>query len=475
MALETADQIKQALEVLRNTRSREQSRLERIARFLHDSVTGAVAGVYVPRRATREYRLLVDQSRFNVLDLVVTAVAQNLYVDGFRPTGPGGRAPTSDNAPIWDAVWQPNRMDARQSAIYRDAISYGVSYALVLPGDTAPAAITPLSARRLTALYADPANDEWPELAMEVDHIRTVERRKVMTVRLYDEASVITVESDDQLAPRVLSVEQHDLGVVPIVRFRDRYGMGVSPGKVEPLIPVQQQINQTTFGLAMALQYSAFRQRWATGMEIQEDENGNPIEPFNVAADQMLQSDSPNTKFGTFEQSDLSSYLNARDKQLLHIASVAQIPPHNLLVGAGVSNISAEALAALEAGHRQDIAEHQVSFGESLEQTLRLAGLAMGDRAAWEDMSAQVVWRDTTPRSLGQVADALGKLAQMLGLPVEILWERLPGFTQQDIDRARQLVQERDAISALDRLVNGAPGGQGAGAGREPTLAGTPG
>lgn len=474
MALATAAEIKQAVEMLRNTRAKEQTRLERIARFLHDGVTGAIAGVYVPRRATREYRLLVEQARFNVLDLVVTAVAQNLYVDGFRPTGPNGRAPTSDNAPIWTEVWQPNRMDARQAGLYRNAIAYGVSYAVVLPGDTAPE-ITPTSARRLTALYADPANDEWPQLAMEVDHVRTVDRRKVMTVRLYDEVSVFTIEATDELAPNVLAVEQHDLGVVPVVRFRDRYDLDVSPGKVEPLIPVQQQINQTTFGLAMALQYSAFRQRWATGMEIQEDENGNPIEPFNSAVDQMTQAESPLTKFGDFAQSDLSGYLNARDKQLLHVASVAQVPPHSLLVGSGISNLSAEALAGLEAGHRQDIAEHQTSFGESIEQMLRLAGLAMGDNEAWGDVSAQVVWRDTTPRSLAQVADALGKMAQMLGVPVEILWERLPGFTDQDIARARQLVQERDAISALERIVNGPPEGPGAGAGSQPAFAAAPG
>lgn len=470
MALETAADIKQAVEMLRNTRAKEQSRLERIARFLHDSVTGATAGVYVPRRANREYRLLVDQARFNVLDLVVTAVAQNLYVEGFRPTGENGRAPSPDNAPIWNAVWQPNRMDARQAGLYRNAIAYGVSYAVVLPGDTAPA-IMPVSARRMTVLYADPANDEWPQLAMEVDNVRTVERRKVMTVRLYDEAAVYTLETTDQMDPQVLEVEQHDLGVTPVVRFRDQYDLDVSPGKVEPLIPVQQQINQTTFGLAMALQYSAFRQRWATGMEIQEDESGNPIEPFNVAADQLLHAESAKTKFGDFAQTDLSGYLDARDKQLLHVASVAQIPPHNLLVGSGISNISADALAALEAGHRQDIAEHQTSFGESIEQMLRLAGLAAGDNEAWEDTSAQVVWKDTTPRSLTQVADGLGKLAQMLGVPVEILWERIPGLTQQDIDRALVLARERDAVTALDRLVNGTEGA-GAGAGREPALTG---
>ena len=66
---------------------------------------------------------------------------------------------------------------------------------------------------------------------------------------------------------------------------------------------------------------------------------------------------------------------------------------------------------------------------------MRLAGLAMGDRETWEDTSAQVVWRDTTPRSLGQVVDALGKMSQMLEVPPRELWERLPDVSDSDIHR----------------------------------------
>ena len=58
---------------------------------------------------------------------------------------------------------------------------------------------------------------------------------------------------------------------------------------------------------------------------------------------------------------------------------------------------------------------------------------------------------------MAQAADALGKLAQMLGVPVELLWEKIPGFSEQDVDRAKAMVQD-DAISRLfadlDRQMN---------------------
>jgi hypothetical protein len=96
--------------------------------------------------------------------------------------------------------------------------------------------------------------------------------------------------------------------------------------------------------------------------------------------------------------------------------------------------------------------EHQHSLGEAAEQTLRLAAKAVGNTEAAADYSAQVVWKDTQSRSLAQVADAYGKIAQMLGYPVEMLWDKLPGFTAQDNEAARAKAAEG---SMMDQLFQG--------------------
>jgi hypothetical protein len=472
----SAAQIREALGALREARASEQPRLKRIDAVLADSLYGQAAGVYVPRRATREYRMLVEQSRFNVLDLVVTSVAQNLFADGFRPTGPNGRAPSAENAKIWNAVWQPNRMDARQSALYRSAIAHGVSYALVLPGDPVPV-ITPMSACRMTALYVDPTNDEWPELAMEVMHERRYGQEKTILARIFDDEAIYTVKASDSpdVEPQIVSVEEHDLTVVPVVRFRDRYDLGVPRGKVEPLMWLQQQVNQITFSLAMALQYAAFRQRYVTGMETRVDANNNPLPPlFNVAVDQILAGTSPDMKFGEFSQTEVGGYLESRDKVLLHMASVAQVPPQSMVIGSGISNVPAEALELLAAGHKQDIAEHKTSFGESIEQMMRLCGKAMEDEKTWEDMSAQVVWRDTSLHSPGAIVDALGKGAQMLNIPPQVLWEEWPDMTDQKLARWKAAAEEMDGMRDAattpppepEDLIEGARGDVSAGSAR---------
>ncbi|MCC9712067.1 phage portal protein [Streptomyces sp. MNU76] len=464
-----AQQLGKVLPWLLAARRAESGRITMIREYLKNRV----CDIYVPTSATVEYRKLVDQARFNILPLLVSSVAQGLFVDGYRPSG------TVDNSPVWEAVWQPNRMDARQSGLYRAALTYGYSYAVVMPGDPVPV-ITPYSPRRLTALYEDAVNDEWPMYGITVglphpviDADQPVTMVSAVTV-LDDHFTYTTDVPAAMVHPQAngqwtdplpmegitidtskVEVKEHGLGVCPIVRYCESYeDLDDGPtGIVEPMLPAQRQLNQTTFGLLMTQQYEAFKQRWVTGMAIAEDENGNPVEPWNAAVNRVWQSDSPDTKFGEFSQADLNGYLNSRDKTLLYVASARQIPPHTLVVGNAVSNVSAEALAALEAGHQLDIGEHKTAFGESVEQMLRLAGLAMGDGETWEDTSAQVVWRDTTPRSLAQVADALGKLAQLLDVPPRALWERIPGVTETDIKRWELLAEDRDGLGDMAALL----------------------
>lgn len=413
---------------------------------------GTVCRIYVPRSATQEYKDLVNQSRVNILPLVVTAVAQNLFADGYRPV----RA--SENAAAWE-IWQANRMDARQAGIYRAALTYGVSYATVLPGRPGPV-IRPYSPRELTAVYDDPVNDEWPVYALGV-RVGLDGSKRVLKLRLLDDTTVyeLTASTEDGGTPTLVRADEHGLGVTPVPRWLNEYGDidDGSQGEVEPLMPLQDQLQQTTFGLLMAQHYAAFRQRWATGMAVAEDESGNPVEPFNAAVNRVWQSDSPDTKFGDFAETDLSGYLNSRKATLSIISAIAQMPPHALLVSDGISNLSAEALAAVESGLQRKVGERKTSFGESNEQMLRLASLAAGNQAGWKDTAAQIRWRDTESRSLAQVADALGKMATMLAIPPRALWERIPGVEDQDIQRWERIAEEDGGLAALTRMLQEAP------------------
>ncbi|GAA2618810.1 phage portal protein [Actinomadura fulvescens] len=447
---------------LLRARADELPRLDRVYRYTR----GEHASVYVPKGARDEYRWIVERSVRNITRLIVTTVAQALHVEGYRPAG------SSENAAPW-AVWQANRMDARQHGVHRAALKYGLAYTVVLPGDPTPV-IKRFSPRRMTAVYADVIDDEWPIYAVET----FVERTKSGTrriVRVYDDQARYSLlgpaeldvsdPSKIELTPAGEDwVETHGLGVCPVVRYLNVDDLDEAEtvtGEVEPIIAMQDALNLTAFNEAMAQQFGAFRQRWATGMITEVDETGNPTEPFRARVDAMLTAESADTKFGEFGQTDLTGFHDSFEATLRYVATVTQTPPHALL--GQMANLSAEALDSARDGLNSKIGERKSTLGESHEQTLRLAGLAAGDTAAWSDTAAQVVWRDVGARSLAQTVDAWGKAVQMLGIPAREVWERIPGVSQTDVQRWQASADEGDAFARLntllDRQLDGPPPG----------------
>lgn len=169
---------------------------------------------------------------------------------------------------------------------------------------------------------------------------------------------------------------------------------------------------------------------------------------MKASASKMLTFEDPDLKVGEFEQTNLSGYIESREASLRHLATVSQTPVHELT--AQLVNLSAEALAAAQDSRRRATEENQTCLGESHEQTLALATVMSGGTV---DPTATVRWRDTEARSLGMVVDALGKLSQMLGVPPQELWERVPGVSDDDIERWRAAAAEGDALANLTALL----------------------
>ena len=407
----------------------------------------------IPSSAPRQVRVLAKIARVNICDIVVNSLAQGTFVDGFR-------ADTSDqDLEVWRA-WQANKMDARQTGIHRAAFAYGCSYALVLPGDTGPT-IRGSSPRTLFAAYGD--DPDWPEYALE--------RRSRGVWRLYDDQAVYVLRRADEKQAngttksvfQLVDVSSHGLGVCPVIRYLDEDDLDcddeVEPGihlieeenvpargQIAPLMALQDQIDLTTFGLLTTQWYQQFKQRYIIGWTAEDEE-----EQMKVGANQFLTFDEnpDEMKIGELTQSDLSGFLNSREASLRHGATLAQVAVHELT--GQLANLSADAIRAAENGKDLKVGERKTLLGESHEQMLGLVGDAMNVDVPDD---AQVVWRDTSVQTFAAVVDALGKLTTMLGIPQEELWERIPGVTQQDVERFRAAKSAGDAFAQLTEALN---------------------
>lgn len=431
MVMSAPEVVAQAREML-EFRGQERQRLDTIRSYLRDDPDRRLWGL--PDAAPREVHQLARASRVNMLKYVVNARTQGLYVDGFR-------APRADeDAPPWD-VWKRNRFNARQIGVHRGAISYGASFATVLPGDRAPV-MRGVSPRHMTAVYPED-DDTWPLFALE--------QRRAGQWRLYDDEAVYVLSGDDSDA-RPLQLERwyrHNATfdgdpVTPVVRFRDTDDLDDRvTGVVEPLMHLQDQINITTFGLLVAQHYGAFRQRYIIGWVAASEQ-----EKLQASASKLWTFEDDNVQPGEFGQTSMDPYLSSREATLRHLSTVSQTPVNELT--GQLINVSAEGLAASREAHRRAISENQMVLGEAHQQMLELAGEMSGQQV---DPNAEVTWQDTEGRSLAQVADALGKLVQNLGIPAQELWDRVPGASQTEVERWKAAAAEGDSMARLTSLL----------------------
>lgn len=434
-------------------------------------------GVFRPNTAERggEYDELREKAHTPWLSLVTTSAAQAMYVDGVRRGG------TTDLLNSWDA-WQENSWDARQGPLYRATMAHGLAYAVALPararfGGGLTAHMRPVSARSMAAFYDDDDDDDYPTIALRAEKYKNGDEYGIVTeegwtVRLYDETAIYYLscrgDGQDRDDWTYITHEEHDLGVTPVVRYANTLDLdGRATGEVEPLIPLARRIDQDTFDRLIVQRFGAWKVRYIAGMAKPSTAEAEAIQKMRLRVEDILISTNKDTKFGTLDETQLEGFIRARDADIRDFAAISQTPPHYLL--GSLVNLSAEALAAAEASLMRKIAERRVSFGESHERLFRLAAYIRGDAAEARAFDMEVRWRDMESRSLAQAADALGKLVTMVGVPPEMAMERIPGWTDTDVARAKELLESGTMDSLFEQLDRSVGQGEPPGvAGRQP-------
>lgn len=419
----------------------------------------------LPRKATAEHRALREMSKAPWLSQIVTATAQCMFVDGYRSQLD---EPDPDSEKDYDVtlgpygIWLANGWDDRQIAVHRAMLTYGYAYAICLPGEDPTTGesmpvMRGVSPRKMVALYEDPAEDDWPEIAMRVDY----HKGTIKQVRVYDDTYEYTVVLDSSQKPgtdpfTLLDVQEHDSGVVPVVRYCKELDLdGRTKGEVEPYIALAQRINKTSYDRLLVQHWNSWKIRWIAGLSEPDTEEGAVRQKLKLAQDDFLIAADADTKFGTMPETAMAGFIDAHMNDVETLAAVSQTPTHELT--GQMINLSAEALAAARASQGQKVHEIQKPTGRSHNQLLKLA-CKQSKRAELQkyvkDITGRVTWQDTSVQSLSSAVDALGKAATLLGIPEEVLWARIPGVEKPDVLEWIKLAkQKRDELYAQQKLI----------------------
>lgn len=365
----------------------------------------------------------------NVPRLAVTSLAERLRVTGFCRGG-------KPDATVW-ADWLRNDLDQLAPVAHREALTLGRSFLAVWADEAGRARVTVESARQV-AVIRDPASRQvlaalkrW--VGGGKGHAVLYEPDRITRYR--SDASVADPAAFPVTGWSVSSVLDNPLGVVPVVPLVNSDRLLDTDGRSEmaDLIPLCDGLNKALADLMVASEYFARPRRWATGIELEEDENGDAVNPFPEGY-RMMTSEAPEAKFGQLPAADLSAYEAGVRVLLGQIMAVSALPAH--YVGVFSDNpTSADSLRAAEASLAARAEARQATFGRAWEQVARLmVAVQTGVDPAGVDVS--VSWADPATRSVAQEADATVKLYAAGLLPASVALARL-GYSDDEVEQIR--------------------------------------
>ena len=430
---------------------------------------------FVPRDLQVAYREMLQRSKSNYMRMVAKAPAQRLKVQGFRRAGS-----LSADAGAWGR-WVGSGMEAQSPMSILDSLICGRSFLSVWRDQGADAATIraedPLSTllaydsrsrKRIAGLRL--TTDEWTggtsadvwlpdgcyrfhtprsSIAKSVSWPQSwspggpINAQLVASFSMSSAESAVAFEQWQNQWTEVEFIPAQLPGVIPVVEVTNSPSLTRWPdgeSEFEDVTPTQDRINEMLFNRALAAWTTAFRQKWATGLELPVDEHGNPVEPFKAAIDRLWVSEDERTKFGSFEATDLSPFIDSIEQDVQSISVQKQIPRHYFMQQG--QDPSGDAMRSAEGGLVANVEDKQQVIGAAHAELNRIADELEGVSAG----PVSTVWANPRTYGEGEIADSVAKLVTAGLIPLRTGQERL-GYSPAEIE-------QMDALFAQERLMS---------------------
>lgn len=402
----------------------------------YDRITKAWQGdnpaAYMSQKSRQALDDRLRRLGVNFPRLVVNSKVDRLSVSGLRNAVTGVA-----NSEAWDR-WIRSGMVTKSEQVHTDYYLYGSSYVTVWADSFGRAAVT-TGTPRSTYVDRDPITGE---IRSALRRWRTIDgaRCTVMTpesITLYSSRSAEFGASAG--AWSVVESQPNPLGIVPVVPFtREQSAEDVDgTSAVADILDLSDALAKILSDAMVTSEHFARPRRWATGLEIEETEDGEIVDPFRKES--HLQSESPDTKFGQFSSSDLAGYNTLIATLTQQIGSLTGLPPHYLGLH-GDQPANADGVRAAEAQLASGAYSDQRSLNQPWARVNQLMAAVEDPAVDARGMDTSAVWASPEIRTPAQAADAALKLRD-IGVPLETVLVESLGYAP---DRAADIAAQAD-------------------------------
>jgi hypothetical protein len=352
---------------------------------------------------------LFREFALNLCPIVCDAVRDKLRITGFSAESKGADR-LSDAA---NYIWRRNRMETRAGEAHKEALRCGDAYLIVWPNARGEAVIYPNRAANMAVFY-DEDSPGTITLAAKRWRVETGGER----LNLYYADRIEKYTSADGGGDKFTrdAVVKNPYGVVPVFHLANNSDVGsLGRSELDAAIPVQDGLNKSVLDMLVAMEFAAYRQRWAAGIELDYDKDGKPVAPFRAGVEHLWISENPDARFGDFEAARLDQFLKVKDSFRVDMATVTGTPLHYFLQNAS-GFPSGESLRRAESRFLAKVRDRQAAFGEVWADVMSFALRIETGRTA----DLRTLWEDAAPLSEKEkLANLLMK--RQLGIPQQRL------------------------------------------------------
>lgn len=387
---------------------------------LFKAYNGAAEAAFMSAKSCKALDNKLKQLYVNFPRIVVNSVAERCRIQSFRRIGS-----TTADIELF-RLWQRARLDSKSDLLHIVRGLYGAGYVTVWSHkrDTQRPVVM-VDSPRTAHVETDPATGEVLSVFRVWKH-----GSKLYGAHLQESGNQQYVSDSSDLATAQWSAygekQANPWGMVPTVAFERQQRASLAAD----VLDLSDALAKGLQDMLVTSEYHSKPRRWVTGLEIMEDEAGNPMDPFGD--NRLMQSEDPETEFGQLPAADLRGYAELTAILTQQVGSLTGLPPHYL----GLHGDQPPNADAVRASETQLVSRCNVEKRSMGAEWAEVAGWLHVVSTGGATMPGDIVtqWESSETMTMGATGDYAQKL-HSIGVPLRSLLRDPLRYEPHEIDQ----------------------------------------